>query len=201
MLHSLNRRDTDLTPAQMKPRYEKGEVFDSKALESMKKKGVMVHVCCLKNFTLFSPGKLVQAYSYTTVSQYYRETVQRIRYGDVYVHVKLSIFDNAYFTLGSANWNARSMKMDSELNIAVQCPDTTATDFREKLWREHTNGRWQPVKNAQGCFDVEKSFERWTELLSKNMKAYVKGEPLIMNMFPLFEDLEALKKSTSQRFG
>lgn len=202
MLQHIGRDDTDINKGAVEQRLKEGKVFDANALQDMEKEGVMVHVCCLKNFTLFSPGKLVQAYSYTTVPQYYRETVQRIRYGDVYVHAKLSIFDDAYLTLGSANWNARSMKTDSELNIAVQCHNQIATEFREKLWREHTNGLWQPVGNAQGCFDVEKSFERWTALLSKNMRAYSLNQPLIMNLFPLFEDVgELIRSSKTACYG
>ncbi|CAI5718271.1 unnamed protein product [Peronospora destructor] len=43
---------------------------------------------------------------------------------DIYVHTKLVIVDDVYISLGSANWNRRSMTSDSELNTNVVDDET-----------------------------------------------------------------------------
>ncbi|MGL4667365.1 MAG: phospholipase D-like domain-containing protein [Saezia sp.] len=66
---------------------------------------------------------------------------QRTNPGDhvaqqVYVHAKLMIEDDAWFTLGSANTNIRSMAVDSELNI-ISDDKETAQKVRHELLREY----------------------------------------------------------------
>jgi len=54
----------------------------------------------------------------------------------VYVHAKIAIIDDRWFTIGSANLNERSMFNDSEVNVVsldVQLARTT----RSRLWEEH----------------------------------------------------------------
>jgi phosphatidylserine/phosphatidylglycerophosphate/cardiolipin synthase-like enzyme len=55
-----------------------------------------------------------------------------MRYKEIYVHSKLLLIDDVFFTLGSANVNVRSMENDSELNIACPSPELTK-QFREHL--------------------------------------------------------------------
>lgn len=57
----------------------------------------------------------------------------RWRYREIYIHSKLMIANDAFFTLGSANMNQRSMAVDSELNIAVQDAALVST-LRRRVW-------------------------------------------------------------------
>jgi phosphatidylserine/phosphatidylglycerophosphate/cardiolipin synthase-like enzyme len=41
--------------------------------------------------------------------------VRRTRYREIYIHSKLMLISDSFFTLGSANMNQRSMAVDSEL--------------------------------------------------------------------------------------
>ncbi|RMX62291.1 hypothetical protein DD238_008496 [Peronospora effusa] len=68
---------------------------------------------------------------------------------NLYVHTKLVIIDDVYVSLGSANWNRRSMTSDSELNTnvvddeTVESPDgitvlKLARDMRIRKFMEMT---------------------------------------------------------------
>jgi phosphatidylserine/phosphatidylglycerophosphate/cardiolipin synthase-like enzyme len=54
----------------------------------------------------------------------------------IYVHAKICIVDDTWFSCGSANFNRRSWTNDSELSCAVLDPDL-ARQFRVRLWSEH----------------------------------------------------------------
>lgn len=70
---------------------------------------------------------------------------------DIFVHSKLMIVDDLYFTVGSANLTPRSVSYDTEINIGVLGEDLihyevnseiytvsqSVRDFRVTLWREH----------------------------------------------------------------
>ncbi|KAK1935163.1 Phospholipase D alpha 1 [Phytophthora citrophthora] len=43
---------------------------------------------------------------------------------DIYVHSKLLIVDDVYLSMGSANWNRRSMTSDSEIAASIVDGDT-----------------------------------------------------------------------------
>jgi len=55
----------------------------------------------------------------------------------VYVHAKIGIIDDRWFTIGSANLNEHSLFNDTELNLLV-CDPTLARNTRVRLWSEHT---------------------------------------------------------------
>ncbi|HZT96756.1 MAG TPA: phospholipase D family protein [Chloroflexota bacterium] len=58
------------------------------------------------------------------------------RYEPIYVHAKVSIIDDEWFMIGSANLNLRGLATDSE--IAVQSNDgAVARELRVRLWAEH----------------------------------------------------------------
>jgi phosphatidylserine/phosphatidylglycerophosphate/cardiolipin synthase-like enzyme len=59
-----------------------------------------------------------------------------ILYRPVYVHAKVAVVDDAWWTLGSANLNSRGMFSDAELNVAVLDGDG-ARALRTQLWTEH----------------------------------------------------------------
>lgn len=70
----------------------------------------------------------------------------------IYVHAKICIIDDTWFTIGSDNFNRRSWTTDSELTCAVidtaasgsrqagavpGAPEPLARDLRRQLWAEH----------------------------------------------------------------
>ena len=54
----------------------------------------------------------------------------------IYVHAKVCIVDDTWFTCGSDNFNRRSWTSDSELTCAVVAPEL-ARNLRLQLWSEH----------------------------------------------------------------
>ncbi|HEU5391086.1 MAG TPA: phospholipase D-like domain-containing protein [Streptosporangiaceae bacterium] len=71
----------------------------------------------------------------------------------VYVHSKLIIIDDRYVSIGSANVDKRSMRIETELTLGIVDSTTVqsvlggkattvcqfAKDLRERLWKEHLN--------------------------------------------------------------
>lgn len=54
----------------------------------------------------------------------------------IYVHAKVAIIDDAWYTVGSANLNRRGLATDSEMNVqALDAAGTRA--LRLRLWAEH----------------------------------------------------------------
>jgi phosphatidylserine/phosphatidylglycerophosphate/cardiolipin synthase-like enzyme len=88
----------------------------------------------------------------------------------VYVHSKLMIVDDVYYTLGSANVTPRSMTMDTEINIGVVGDDVivyshqgtdyevreTVRDLRAVLWAEHLRSA-----NPEPLFQIPTAIETW----------------------------------------
>lgn len=62
--------------------------------------------------------------------------VYPFRYQPTYVHAKVGIVDDEWFTIGSANLNTRGLITDSEINIAA-IDATVARELRAELWSEH----------------------------------------------------------------
>jgi phosphatidylserine/phosphatidylglycerophosphate/cardiolipin synthase-like enzyme len=57
-------------------------------------------------------------------------------YRPIYVHAKVGIVDDEWFTVGSANLNGRGLVRDGELNAVVHDP-AIARAMRVELWAEH----------------------------------------------------------------
>lgn len=63
-----------------------------------------------------------------------------------YIHSKLMIVDDTFLTVGSANLTNRSMSVDTELNLSVECEPGDASlersirTIRAALLAEHTGG-------------------------------------------------------------
>ncbi|ONN67314.1 phosphatidylserine/phosphatidylglycerophosphate/cardiolipin synthase family protein [Herbaspirillum sp. VT-16-41] len=89
------------------------------------------------------------------------------KYREIYIHSKLMIIDDAFFTLGSANLNLRSMAIDAEINIGCDDPGLSEK-LRREVFAMHSN-------NAQGCSggngstsEIQMTFNKWQDLLSDN---------------------------------
>lgn len=98
----------------------------------------------------------------------------RTVYRDIYVHSKLMLVDDVFFTLGSANVNVRSMEVDSELNISMPSPDL-AKQWREQLWGMHTGAA------AKGA--TAEDFGFWVQSSKRNRVLQSNGEPLPSVLF------------------
>ena len=83
----------------------------------------------------------------------------------VYVHSKLLIIDDKFASIGSANCNPRSFKMDTELDF-VWFNEGLAQKLRIDLWNEILGSpsgvdSWKPADFVT----------RWTEIAKKNKKS------------------------------
>jgi phosphatidylserine/phosphatidylglycerophosphate/cardiolipin synthase-like enzyme len=81
-------------------------------------------------------------------------------YKPIYVHAKVAIVDDQWFTVGSANLNGRGLEGDSELNAQVRDPDL-ARALRLQLWSEHLGLPEATVASVSVAQAVDKL---WTPL-------------------------------------
>ncbi|WJV25557.1 MULTISPECIES: phospholipase D-like domain-containing protein [Pseudomonas] len=114
--------------------------------------GVNIHVC-----TLQVRGDVVG------------KSMCEVKYNPIYVHSKLMLVDDVFFTLGSANINARSMEGDSELNISCPSPELTK-QWREKLWEIHTGSSPE--------IELRDEYRRWGDDMESNDIFAKKGKAL-----------------------
>lgn len=87
---------------------------------------------------------------------------------EVYVHSKVTIMDDTFTIISSANLNTRSMEKDTELGIILQTGEV-ARDLRKRLWSLHT--KKNAAANPDGMHDynvAENVFKEWGDLLNKN---------------------------------
>lgn len=99
----------------------------------------------------------------------------------VYIHSKLMIVNDVYTTHGSANINSRSMRVDSELNIAHEWHPVTRK-MRQDLWKIHTACKVEPGAEAPdgASDDPAEAFDAWQDVIGKNRKLQedkVSGSP------------------------
>lgn len=90
------------------------------------------------------------------------------RYREIYIHSKLFLIDDSFFTLGSANLNQRSMVVDSEINIATNDP-RQAEPLRKAIWWQLTGGRY----DGGNCtiLEIKNTQRDWIQLIDENKKA------------------------------
>lgn len=87
------------------------------------------------------------------------------RYREIYIHSKLLLVDDGFFTLGSANLNQRSMAVDSEINLATN-DRRHATALRKRIWSQLAT-----EKNNGGNAtpqEITETFKEWVKLMKKN---------------------------------
>jgi phosphatidylserine/phosphatidylglycerophosphate/cardiolipin synthase-like enzyme len=93
--------------------------------------------------------------------------------GQLYVHAKIGIVDDAWLTVGSANLNEHSFFNDTEMNV-VTCDRTVARETRLRLWAEHLE---RPADEVSGE-PVRVIDELWRPIAGEQLERRKRGEPL-----------------------
>lgn len=138
------------------------EVREKEFVKKLKKElGVKVHVCTL------------------TASNAWKE---------VYIHSKVTIIDDVFTVISSANLNTRSMQVDTELGIFTE-NGAVARKLRKDLWKLHTRdlnkannaaGKFDNVANPEGMNDpniAKKAFDQWERIMQRNKTNIKDGKP------------------------
>ena len=120
---------------------------------------------------------------------------KQFNFREIYIHSKLLLIDDTYFTLGSANLNLRSMAVDSEINVSTVDP-VCATDLRKRIWGQLSGN--QPDCNAGSGSreEIASAFDEWVKLMNNN--GIRKGMKLRMTGFLLPLKVEG---SSTKRLG
>ncbi|MFZ7187155.1 phospholipase D-like domain-containing protein [Avibacterium avium] len=96
---------------------------------------------------------------------------------EVYIHSKVTIIDDVFTFIGSANLNTRSMQVDTELGIISEC-QAVARALRYDLWNLHTNHNPKANPHEMNRFNTtEAVFDVWEDLMQRNFDRKVKNEP------------------------
>ena len=115
------------------------------------------------------------------------------RYREIYIHSKLLLVDDSFFTLGSANLNQRSMVVDSEINIASDDP-RHATNLRQRIFAMHSGGE---VTGDRGTTnDIKKAFLDWSRLMHQNEQRKIDRKGMTGFLLPLADN-----RSSTIRLG
>ncbi|SFD03596.1 phospholipase D-like domain-containing protein [Tropicimonas isoalkanivorans] len=104
----------------------------------------------------------------------------------VYVHAKVSLFDDRCAIVSSANLNGRSMKWDTEVGVALTVPEQV-TAIRKRVM-EH----WLPDVPDPGLLDPATAPAAWTALAHMNAKTAPAERQGFLLPFP---------ESAPRRFG
>ena len=121
--------------------------------------GIKAHICTL--MPKDEKGKYVHTYKKNG-----KDTP-----AEVYVHSKVTIMDDVFTIISSANLNTRSMQVDTELGIIMECADV-AEGLRKRLWDLHTNKNFAANPDDMHDYAVaEEAFRKWGELIKANKRA------------------------------
>lgn len=94
---------------------------------------------------------------------------------EVYVHSKVTIMDDTFTIISSANLNTRSMEKDTELGIILQTGEV-ARNLRKRLWSLHTKKNAAANPDGMHDYNVAKSaFDVWGRLIKDNLDEKRKG--------------------------
>ena len=104
----------------------------------------------------------------------------RIAYRPVYVHAKVAIVDDVWWSAGSANLNSRGLHSDAEMNISV-LDSATAHDLRLRLWQEHL----RPTPTEQATLEDPRAglAALWASAQA-NLGRVQRGEALAGHLLP-----------------
>ena len=79
--------------------------------------------------------------------------------------------DDVFTVISSANLNTRSMQVDTELGIIMECADV-AEGLRKRLWDLHTNKNFAANPDDMHDYAVAvKTFEAWGKLIKASKRA------------------------------
>lgn len=109
------------------------------------------------------------------------------KYREIYIHSKLMIIDDAFFTLGSANLNLRSMAVDAEINVGCDDPGLSEK-LRREVFSLHSDNAAKCDGGNGSNATMKKTFQAWMDLLSSNRISKIQQIPGTGFLFP-FEDL------------
>lgn len=82
----------------------------------------------------------------------------------VYIHAKVSIFDEQRAIVSSANLNGRSLRWDTEAGVVLSDPETVVA-LRQRLM-----AHWLPEGAAADFFDPLRAVPAWWALATRNAK-------------------------------
>jgi phospholipase D1/2 len=82
----------------------------------------------------------------------------------IYIHAKVSIFDDRRAIVSSANLNGRSLRWDTEAGLQIDRPDMVKT-LRRRLM-----AHWLPPGATDAFFDPETAVSAWWALAARNAK-------------------------------
>lgn len=80
----------------------------------------------------------------------------------IYVHTKVSIFDETAAIVSSANLNGRSFRWDTETGVALTRPEDVAQV------RKRVMGHWVPEGAGADHLDIDTCFELWQAFVDAN---------------------------------
>lgn len=109
------------------------------------------------------------------------------KYREIYIHSKLMIIDDSFFTLGSANLNLRSMAVDAEINVGSDDVGKS-TDLRRRVWGLHTAGADKCNPDELTAAAMKVAFDAWEKLMASNAKRKTDGRPLIGFLVPFHDE-------------
>ncbi|MBC7454295.1 MAG: phospholipase [Massilia sp.] len=113
-------------------------------------------------------------------------------YREIYIHSKLLLIDDTFFTLGSANLNQRSMAVDSEINVATIDP-VCAKDLRKRIWGQ-LSGTPEGEGGDGSRAKIAEAFRTWVKVMAANKRFKNSGEKMTGFLLPL----EDIRSSTSR---
>lgn len=96
-----------------------------------------------------------------------RQSRDRDRLSDapvIYIHAKVSIFDDTAAIVSSANLNGRSLRWDTEAGVYLNTP----RDVQEL--RRRTMGHWLPADADAAFFDPSSAARTWAALAAANLR-------------------------------
>jgi phosphatidylserine/phosphatidylglycerophosphate/cardiolipin synthase-like enzyme len=108
------------------------------------------------------------------------------KYREIYIHSKLMIIDDAFFTLGSANMNLRSMAVDAEINIGCDEP-LLSEKLRREVFSMHSGGAASCDGGNGTSSSIKFAFEAWQELLRINQNKKDTRKPITGFLLPFFD--------------
>lgn len=82
----------------------------------------------------------------------------------IYIHAKVSIFDDHSAIVSSANLNGRSLRWDTEAGVVLSDPDTVR-GLRQRLM-----AHWLPEGAGADFFDPGRAVQAWWALAARNAK-------------------------------